>query len=375
MLRLTRLVLTTALTAAVALAQGAPTAAARFKQLADAQQARMQAVPRGDVEARNKAFGERIGELQAFGKEFPKTAEAAAAALEVAQLAMMTKDEATAKAALAGADFGAADLPTTIRAMMAANTFKLTEQRDTLLQTAKTRAAREPVEARFELVTAIALGLKDQPAADALVAEIEASAKTADDKAAVALGKAMQTRRSSGKPKPETVALLEAVAKTWPSTAAGKKAAAKLMAANLGPGSEPVPFTAKDLDGKDVAPADYKGKVLLIDFWATWCGPCMAELPHVLEAYEQHHAAGFEILGISLDRATDEEKLRKTIADKGMSWRHVFDGKYWQAEVAQLYDVSSIPFTVLVGKDGKVVATNLRGAKLGEAVKAALDAK
>ena len=374
MLRLTRLVLTTALTAAVALAQGAPTAAARFKQLADAQQARMQAVPRGDVEARNKAFGERIGELQAFGKEFPKTAEAAAA-LEVAQLAMMTKDEATAKAALAGADFGAADLPTTIRAMMAANTFKLTEQRDTLLQTAKTRAAREPVEARFELVTAIALGLKDQPAADALVAEIEASAKTADDKAAVALGKAMQTRRSSGKPKPETVALLEAVAKTWPSTAAGKKAAAKLMAANLGPGSEPVPFTAKDLDGKDVAPADYKGKVLLIDFWATWCGPCMAELPHVLEAYEQHHAAGFEILGISLDRATDEEKLRKTIADKGMSWRHVFDGKYWQAEVAQLYDVSSIPFTVLVGKDGKVVATNLRGAKLGEAVKAALDAK
>ena len=375
MLRLTRLVLTAALTAAVALAQGAPTAAARFKQLANTQQTRMQAVPRGDVEARNKAFGERIGELQAFGKEFPKTAEAAAAALEVAQLAMMTKDEATAKAALAGADFGAADLPTTIRAMMAANTFKLTEQRDTLLQTAKTRAAREPVEARFELVTAIALGLKDQPAADALVAEIEASAKTDDDKAAVALGKAMQTRRSSGKPKPETVALLEAVAKTWPSTAAGKKAAAKLMAANLGPGSEPVPFTAKDLDGKDVAPADYKGKVLLIDFWATWCGPCMAELPHVLEAYEQHHAAGFEILGISLDRATDEEKLRKTIADKGMSWRHVFDGKYWQAEVAQIYDVSSIPFTVLVGKDGKVVATNLRGAKLGEAVKAALEAK
>jgi hypothetical protein len=153
MLHLTRLVLSTALTAAVALAQGAPTAAARFKQLADTQQARMQAVPRGDVEARNKAFGERIGELQAFGKEFPKTAEAATAALEVAQLAMMTKDEATAKAALAGADFGAADLPTTIRAMMAANTFKLTEQRDTLLQTAKTRAVREPAEARFEPVT------------------------------------------------------------------------------------------------------------------------------------------------------------------------------------------------------------------------------
>jgi thiol-disulfide isomerase/thioredoxin len=375
MLRLTRLVLTAALTAATVLAQGAATAPARFKELAAAQEARMKAVPRGDVEARNKALGERIADLQAFAKEFPKAAEAPAAALEVAQLAMMTKDEATAKAALAGADFAAADLPTTIRAMMAANTFKLTEQRDTLLQTAKAKAASQPVDARFELVTAIALGLKDQSAADALVAEIEASAKTDDDKAAVALGKAMQTRRSSGKPKPETVALLEAVAKTWPNTPAGKKAAAKLLAANLGPGSDPVPFTAKDLDGKDVSPADYKGKVLLIDFWATWCGPCMAELPHVLETYNELHPQGFEILGISLDRDTDKEKLVNTIKDRGMSWRHVYDGKFWQAEIAQLHDIQSIPATILIGKDGKIAGMNLRGDALKTAVKAALEAK
>jgi thiol-disulfide isomerase/thioredoxin len=375
MLRLTRLVLTAALTAATVLAQGAATAPARFKELAAAQEARMKAVPRGDVEARNKALGERIADLQAFAKEFPKAAEAPAAALEIAQLAMMTKDEATAKAALAGADFAAADLPTTIRAMMAANTFKLTEQRDTLLQTAKAKAASQPVDARFELVTAIALGLKDQPAADALVAEIEASAKTDDDKAAVALGKAMQTRRSSGKPKPETVALLEAVAKTWPKTPAGMKAAAKLLAANLGPGSDPVPFTAKDLDGKDVSPADYKGKVLLIDFWATWCGPCMAELPHVLETYGELHDQGFEILGISLDRDTDKEKLVNTIKDRGMSWRHVYDGKFWQAEIAQLHDIQSIPATILIGKDGKIAGMNLRGDALKTAVKAALEAK
>ena len=375
MLRLTRLVLTAALTAATVLAQGAATAPARFKELAAAQEARMKAVPRGDVEARNKALGERIADLQAFAKEFPKAAEAPAAALEIAQLAMMTKDEATAKAALAGADFAAADLPTTIRAMMAANTFKLTEQRDTLLQTAKAKAASQPVDARFELVTAIALGLKDQPAADALVAEIEASAKTDDDKAAVALGKAMQTRRSSGKPKPETVALLEAVAKTWPKTPAGMKAAAKLLAANLGPGSDPVPFTAKDLDGKDVSPADYKGKVLLIDFWATWCGPCMVELPHVLETYNELHDQGFEILGISLDRDTDKEKLVNTIKDRGMSWRHVYDGKFWQAEIAQLHDIQSIPATILIGKDGKIAGMNLRGDALKTAVKAALEAK
>jgi thiol-disulfide isomerase/thioredoxin len=128
------------------------------------------------------------------------------------------------------------------------------------------------------------------------------------------------------------------------------------------------------MDGKDVSPADYKGKVLLIDFWATWCGPCMQELPNVLAAYEKHHAAGFEILGISLDRERDKDKLVQTIKDKGMSWRHVFDGKYWQAEIAQLHDVSAIPFTILIGRDGKVIATNVRGEKLEAMVAKALAA-
>jgi len=372
MLCLLRPFVVIAFAAAAALAQGAPTAEARFKELADQQQSRMQKLPRGDAEARKQALAERVVDLQGFVKAFPKAADAAAAAVEIAQLSMLNKDEAAAKDAIGNADFGAADMNTTIRAMMAANTLKLTDKRDALKAAALGKA--KTTDERFELVAAVSMGLKDKAGADAMVAEMEAAAKTDEDKAAFALAKALFARRSAGKQTAESADAVAAVAKAWPDTAAGKKAAAKVLAANLGAGTDPVPFTAKDMDGKDVSPADYKGKVLLIDFWATWCGPCMQELPNVLAAYEKHHAAGFEILGISLDRERDKDKLVQTIKDKGMSWRHVFDGKYWQAEIAQLHDVSAIPFTILIGRDGKVIATNVRGEKLEAMVAKALAA-
>lgn len=106
-------------------------------------------------------------------------------------------------------------------------------------------------------------------------------------------------------------------------------------------------------------------KVLLIDFWASWCGPCRQEMPNVKAAYEKYHPQGFEIIGVSLD--SDGEAWKKAIADLGMTWPQISDLKGWEAEGAQIYTVRAIPATVLI-KDGKIVARDLRGEDLATKV-------
>lgn len=140
----------------------------------------------------------------------------------------------------------------------------------------------------------------------------------------------------------------------------------KVLDIELLAGKAPPAIEVTALDGKPLSLDDYKGKVLLIDFWATWCGPCRAELPNVKQVYEKYHEKGFEILGVSLDK--DRGKLETFIETEDMPWRQVFDGKGWENEIAALYGVSSIPKTYLLDGKGKVVKFNLRGEELGKAV-------
>lgn len=145
-------------------------------------------------------------------------------------------------------------------------------------------------------------------------------------------------------------------------------------APNLAVGAKAIPFTAKLTDGKTVKfPDDYKGKVVMLDFWATWCGPCIAELPNVIQNYEKYHARGFEILGISFDKENFADKLAKFTAEKKMPWPQVYDGKFWQSEIGQLYQVEGIPFMLVVdGTTGNIIASNVRGEDLGAALEKAL---
>jgi thiol-disulfide isomerase/thioredoxin len=128
-----------------------------------------------------------------------------------------------------------------------------------------------------------------------------------------------------------------------------------------GPGDTiDISFTA--IDGREVNLADLKGKVVLVDFWATWCVPCLKAMPEIKSLYAEFHDKGLEIIGISLD--DDKEKLQNYLTKEGIAWPQFFDGNGWENKFAQEYGIESIPATFLIGPDGLIAATDLSGAAL-----------
>ncbi|MFN7328953.1 MAG: peroxiredoxin family protein [Bacteroidota bacterium] len=114
--------------------------------------------------------------------------------------------------------------------------------------------------------------------------------------------------------------------------------------------------------GEIVKLSSLRGKYVLIDFWAKWCGPCRRENPNVVKAYKRFKDKGFEVFGVSLDR--NKEDWVKAIAEDGLTWTHVSDLKYFESQAAKDYNINAIPFSILLDKSGKIIAKNLRGAAL-----------
>lgn len=148
------------------------------------------------------------------------------------------------------------------------------------------------------------------------------------------------------------------------------KEEALVNAKKMAIGSPAPDFEYPTPDGKMVGPKNYRGKVLLIDFWASWCGPCIAEIPNVIKAYEHYKDKGLEVLSVSIDK--DSGEWLKAIKKTGMPWNQIIatnSGK----EITNLYQFSGIPFIVLIDKEGRIVQKNLRGPALENAIKELLD--
>jgi len=141
----------------------------------------------------------------------------------------------------------------------------------------------------------------------------------------------------------------------------------------------PIHIDTSDIDGKTVALDQYKGKVLLIDFWATWCMPCRKEIPNLVEALKEYHNRGFEILSVCLDKSDrlTSEAFRKVAGENGMKWRHIYDGRAFESDLVRRFFVGTIPAPFLVGPDGSLVAwgKDCRGEKLARNVEKALESR
>lgn len=164
-----------------------------------------------------------------------------------------------------------------------------------------------------------------------------------------------------------TVRLFDALDSSVRSTPQGRQLEQRIAAyASVAVGESAPDFAMADTSSNPIRLSAYRGKYLLLDFWASWCGPCREENPIVMAAYKKFHGRNFEILSVSLDRPGRRADWVKAIRQDGLPWQQVSDLQFWNSVAARLYSIQSIPQNFLIDPSGKIIAVNLRGDELSK---------